>query len=194
MCLFSLGQETFEDSVLSSWVIRQQRNIHSVPGTEHTQELNGCSLGVRVRLACCVPRLRNNQEECFLPAVFLVFLTPWGTGCCLGAQCLLVDKEDDLPGECEEVGLSVLLWDQTLGLLYRLLTGGVTDCCLGTRLIKTLIPCIWWEHGALRCWRREVCGEWGQTRLCPLPPLLSLRGGARGTLGPPLWLRRTHQL
>ena len=98
------------------------------------------------------------------------------------------------PGECEGVGLSVLLWDQTLGLLYRPRTVGVIGCCLETQLIRTLIPCIQWESGALRCWRREVCGEWGRTRLCSLPPLPSLRGGARGTLGPPLWLRRTHQL
>ena len=39
----------------------------------------------------------------------LSFLTDWVTGCCLETQCLLGDRDDDLPGEGEEVGLSVLL-------------------------------------------------------------------------------------
>ena len=84
-------------------------------------------------------------------------LTDWVTGCCLETQLIetLVPwirwgSGALRPGEGEGVGLSVLLWDQTLGLLYRLMTGGVTGCCLGTQLIRTLIPCIRWGSGALR--------------------------------------------
>ena len=112
------------------------------------------------------------------------------TGCCLEAQCLLVDRDDDLSVAGEEVELSVLekvkewgsqySFDQTLGLLYRPRTVGVAGCCLGTRLIRTLIPCIRWGSGALRCWRREVCGEWGQTRLLASPTTV------------PLWWRPGH--
>ena len=85
-------------------------------------------------IVSCVPRLRNNQKECFLPSVFPVVLTPWVTGCCLEAQWPLVDRDDDPPGEGEEVELSVLekvegvrlsctSFHQSLGL-----TGSSSDC------------------------------------------------------------------
>ena len=113
-----------------SWLRNTQelRNWMCVPSvsgscrTEHTQALNGCSFGVWFLLVFCVPRLRNNQEESFLPSVFPVVLTPWVTGCCLEAQCLLLDRDDDLPS----------------------LTDWVTGCCLETQLIGTLVPWIRW--------------------------------------------------
>ena len=93
--------------------------------------------------------------------------------------------DDDLPGECKEVVFSELLWDQTLGFLYRLLTGRVTDCCLWTQIIRTLIPCIWGERGFLHCWPRERCvASVARTGRCPPPPLLSRQGGAAGHAGP----------
>ena len=101
--------------------------------------------------------------------------------------------DDDLPGECKEVVFSELLWDQTLGLLYRLLTGRVTDCCLWTQIIRTLIPCIWWERESLHCWLRAVCDEWGQNWAVPASPTTVPPGRCRGTPGSPLWLRRTRQ-
>ena len=147
-CVFPIVSCYLKDS--NTQELRNGMCVPLVPCSFKDREHSGeeCEFPI----VSCVPRLGNNRKECFLPSDFPVVLTPCVTGCCLGAQCLLVDREDDLPVAGGEVELSVLedveewdsqySFDQTLSLLYRPWTVGVTSCCLWTQLIRTLIPCI----------------------------------------------------